>query len=793
MTSMPDRTSTDAARPPYLDPSRPVEQRVTDLLARMSEAEKLAQLGSLWSFELLDGSTFSETRANARLAEGIGQVTRPAGATDLRPREVAELANRIQRHLVEQTRLGIPAILHEECLHGLMARDATCYPQSIGQAATWDPPLVERMAQQIGRRLQAAGASQGLAPILDVTRDPRWGRIEETFGEDAYLVAELGCAYIRGLQTADPDGRPVIATGKHMVGHGLPEGGFNQAPAHIGAREMQDVFLLPFEAAVKAAGLGSMMHAYDDLDGVPCVASRELLTTTLRERWGFEGIVVSDYAGISQLVDMHRMVSDLSEAGVLALEAGLDMELPGTAAFGQPLQRALDEGRIDWSVVDAALARVLTTKLRLGLFERPYVDPVAAEAPADGDRAVALELARRSIVLLKNDGTLPLGRELGTVAVIGPSADDARNLAGDYAHALHIETLLEMRSRAGVAGTAVPEGLEAYDEFEVWPTVLDQIRERLATSKEVRYARGCGITDGDDESIEAAVEVARGADVAVLVLGERSGLTEGCTCGEFHDRMDIGLAGRQSELLAAVAATGTPVVLVLVAGRPLAIETEAARCAAVMHAWVPGERGAEAITDVLLGDVNPGGKVPVTFPRHVGQVPIYYAHKPSGGHSNPHDEYVDGSNLPLWPFGFGLSYTSFELRGPHLDRPDMDVDGELAITVEIGNIGDRAGDEVVQLYARDVVASVTRPVSQLCGFRRVHLEPHEWRSITFRLAAEQLAFTGRDGTLLVEPGRIELMIGTSSADIRCRTGIELLGGTRVLEGRTRFFSSVSLS
>ena len=793
MKSTPDAATTEAVRPPYLDASLSVDDRVGDLLSRMTATEKLAQLGSLWSFELLDGSTFSDAKATARLAEGIGQVTRVGGATTLRPREVAELANRIQRHLVEQTRLGIPAILHEECLHGLMARDATCFPQSIGLAATWDTVLVEAMARSIGCRLQAAGASQGLAPILDVTRDPRWGRIEETFGEDAYLVGELGCAYIRGLQMADPAGRPVIATGKHMVGHGLPEGGFNQAPAHIGTREMQDVFLLPFEAAVKAAGLGSMMHAYDDLDGVPCVASRELLTTTLRERWGFDGIVVSDYAGISQLVDLHRMAGDLSEAGVLALEAGLDMELPGTTAFGVPLRRAFDEGRVESSLVDVAVARVLTAKLRLGLFERPYVDPAAADAPAQDDRALALEAARRSIVLLSNDGTLPLRRQLNSVAIIGPSADDPRNLAGDYAHALHIETLLEMRGRAGVAGTAVPEGLEAYDQFEVWPTVLDQIRKRLATSTEVRSAKGCGITDGDDASIEAAVEAARGADVAVLVLGERSGLTEGCTCGEFSDRMDIGLPGRQSALLAAVAATGTPVVLVLVAGRPLAIATEAAMCAAVIDAWVPGERGAEAITDALFGAVNPGGKLPVTFPRHVGQVPIYYAHKPSGGHSNPREAYVDGSNLPLWPFGYGLSYTTFELRGLSLDRAAMGMDDEVAISIDVGNIGALDGDEVVQLYARDVVASVTRPVQQLCGFCRISVAAGEWRTVTFHLAAEQLAFTGRDGRLRLEPGTIELMIGTSSMDIRGRANLELVGETRLLEGRSRFFSEVSVA
>jgi beta-glucosidase len=781
------------ARPAYLDASLPVSERVGDLLQRMTLAEKLAQLGSLWSFELLDGAVFSDELARARLAEGVGQVTRVAGATNLRPREVAEMANRIQRFLVEQTRLGIPAILHEECLHGLLAREATCYPQSIGQAATWDASLVEQMAHQIGRRLQAAGASQGLAPILDVTRDPRWGRIEETFGEDPYLVSELGCAYVRGLQATDPDGRPVIATGKHMVGHGVPEGGFNQAPAHIGQRELHDVFLVPFEAAVKEAGLGSMMHAYDDLDGVPCVASRELLTTILRDRWGFDGLVVSDYVGIPQLVTLHRMVEDLSAAATLTLEAGLDTELPTTAAYGEPLRQALDDGRIDPSLVDRAVSRVLTAKVRLGLFEHPYVDPSRAEAPADEERATALEMARRSLVLLQNDGTLPLREGLRSIAVIGPSADSARNLAGDYAHALHIETLLEMRGRAGVGGTAVPDGLEVLDEFADWATVRGAIAERLSPSTEVRFAAGCGITDGDDAGIAAAVEAAQGADVAVLVLGERSGLTDDCTCGETRDSRELGLPGRQGELLAAVAATGTPIVLVLVAGRPLAIETAAARCAAVLAAWVPGERGAEAVADALFGDVNPGGKLPVTVPRHVGQVPIYYAHKPSGGHSNWRDEYVDGSHLPLWPFGFGLSYTSFELRGLTLDRSTIGPTDEVSITVEVGNTGDRDGDEVVQLYARDVVASVTRPVRQLCGFRRVHLAPGEWRRVTFDLAAEQLAFTGRDGHLRVEPGRIQLAVGTSSADIACEAEVEIVGEPALPAGRSRFFSKVTVA
>jgi beta-glucosidase len=403
--------------------------------------------------------------------------------------------------------------------------------------------------------------------------------------------------------------------------------------------------------------------------------------------------------------------------------------------------------------------------------------------PAVGkDRALAREAAARSLVLLQNDGTLPLCGDVGTIAVIGPNAASARNLLGDYSYPAHVELLLE--TRAGGEDLHLPHDLDAR------PTILSAIRER---APEVRYAPGGGILDATDEQIADAVRAARGADVAIVVVGERSGLVDDCTCGETRDRLELTLPGRQEELVAAVAATGTPVVLVVVAGRPLALAAAAARSAAVLYAWVPGDEGPAAVAGVLFGDLNPSGKLPITVPRHVGQVPLHYARKPSGGRSHWRDDYVDGSHLPLWPFGHGLSYTRFELRGPELDRRELDLGGEVEIGVEVENAGDRAGDEVVQLYVRQLDASVTRPVLELRGFARVALAPGDRCRVTFRLAAEQLAFTGRDGALVLEPGRVRIMLGTSSSDLPCQAEIELTGEARRLAARSRFFTAAAVT
>ena len=775
---MTDTTLTGA---PYRDASLPIENRVTDLLGRMTQAEKIAQLGSVWPAQLSDGETFDAALAEEACPDGIGQVTRVSGSTLLDADGATRMGADIQRWLQEETRLGIPAILHEESLHGLTAQGAVVHPQSINMASTWRPELVETVAGMIGRATAARGVTLVLSPIFDITRDPRWGRLEETYGEDSYLVMAFGCAYTRGVQAEG-----VLACGKHLVGHGLPEGGMNRAPTHIGPRELREQFLLPFEAAVRQAGLGTMMHAYGEIDGQPCVSSRELLTDILRDEWGFGGVVVSDYDGVNELVVSHAVTTDLAVAASMTLEAGMDMELPRTIAYGEHLARALDDGLLDESVLDRSVSRVLRVKFEMGLLDLAPAKVVAHDLAAE--REHALRIARESIVLLENDGTLPLAAGSGRVAVIGPSADDPRNLVGDYAHQLHIDTLLDVDESIATSTPLAPS-LHAVRPSDEYPTVLSELRARLG---DVVHLPGGTLWDATDEDITSAARAAAAADVAVLVLGERSGLTADAISGEARDRMDIGLPGRQQELLEVVVATGTPVVVVLIAGRPLAVPWAQQHCAAILHAWVPGERGAEAIADVLTGAVNPGGKLPVTVPRHSGQIPVYYSHRPSGGHSNWRIEYQDGSNLPLWPFGFGRSYTTFDLADLRLSTAVIAADGEVEISATVRNSGDRAGDEVVQLYVRDVEASLTRPIKELRGFARVGLEPGEQRTVTFTLAAEQLAFVDEPGSWLVEPGRFRLLVGTSSADLPLEAALVVAGPARRIEARSRYFTEVSV-
>jgi beta-glucosidase len=780
------------ARTPYRDPALSVEARVADLLGRMTRLEKIAQLGSFWAFEVVGRDGLDPERLASLARDGIGQITRLGGSTNLRPTEVAETANAIQRYLVEGTRLGIPAIIHEECLHGLIAWAAPCFQQSIGAAATFDPNVVTAMAATIRERMLMTGARHALAPVLDIARDPRWGRIEETYGEDPYLATELGCAYVQALQGPDlADG--VLATAKHMVGHGLAEGGLNQAPAHIGPRELRDEQLLPFEAAVRHAGIASVMPAYCDVDGVPCHASTELLETILRDEWGFDGIVASDYMGIEMLATAHRLTADLGEAARLALVAGVDAELPRTVAFGAPLAKGLDDGCVDEGLLDAAVGRVLRMKFRLGLFDQPYVDPptVAAfqELEAAETRA-ARSLAERSLVLLENRGVLPLRPDLHRLAVIGPIADSARDLLGDYSHLVHMQTLREMRAGVDALGV-IGEGevFEPGDELSGRRTILDSLRASV-TGVEVVHARGTGISSGTDEEFAAAVALARDADIAVVALGERSGLTDDSTTGEFRDRAGLGFLGRQQELLEAVVATDTPVVLVVVSGRPLALPWAAEHCAAILLAWVPGDAGPDAIADVLTGVVNPGGKLPVSMPHDVGQLPLTYRHHPTGGRSHPKGDYVDAPVAPLWPFGFGRSYTTFGLDHLRVDRAVLETTGdETTIRVDVTNTGPRPGDEVVQLYVRDEEAMVARPVRELRGFRRLHLEPGECRTVAFHISTQQFAYVGADYRRVVEPGRVSVQVGRSSADLPLTAELHLRGPVVELVERQHYLTA----
>ena len=771
-----------------------IEHRVNELLSRMTLDEKLAQLGSCWVFELLTGLKFDSGKGEKIMRRGIGHITRLAGSSNLDPVAAAKTANQIQRYLIENTRLGIPALIHEECCAGHMARGATCFPQVIGLASTWEPELVRRMADVTRQQMRAAGAQQGLAPVLDVARDPRWGRTEETFGEDPYLAACMGVEFVQGLQGNDLK-QGVVATGKHFVGYGVPDGGLNWNPAHIPARELREVFLFPFEAAVRQAGMWSIMHGYNELDGIPCAASRELLSEILRDQWGFEGTVVADYFGIDQLQKTHRIAADAEQSARLALEAGVDVELPTTDCYGLPLKQAIQKKQIDVALIDRSVRRILATKFALGLFENPFVDPEQTMSVFDTppQRRLAREIAQKSMVLLKNEGgLLPLSKKVRSIAVIGPNANDVRNMIGDYAYPCHIETLVEMKEKGTKFSMPFPESIDLVDNFVPIRPILEGIAEKVSEGTSVHYARGCDVLGDSWRGIAEAVEAARHADVAVVVVGDRAGLTEPCSTGETRDRATLDLPGIQTALVQAVYDTGTPVVVVLVNGRPASIPWIAEHVPAILEAWLPGEEGAEAVADVLFGDFNPGGKLPITIPIHVGQVPTFHYLKPSGGRSHWRETYVDLSNKPLFPFGYGLSYTSFTLDNLQLSAGKVSIGDEISVSVDITNTGDVAGEQVVQLYVRDELSSVTRPCQELKGFMRVYLTPGEKKSLKFTLHTSQLAFYDREMKFVVEPGDVTIMVGFSSAELPLSATVELVGTVREVRDKV-YFSRAQLA
>ena len=782
----------------YMDASRSTDERVDDLVQQMTLAEKIAQLGSYWVYELLDDFQFSEAKAALRLRDGLGQVTRLGGASNVTPPQSARLANTIQRYLLDNTRLGIPAVVHEECCSGYMARGATVFPQAIGVASTWEPELVEAMTGVIRSQMRSVGAHHALAPVLDVARDARWGRVEETFGEDPYLVASMGVAYIKGLQGPTlADG--IAATGKHFVGYGAAEGGLNWAPPHFNRRELLEVYLHPFEAAVREAGLASMMNAYNEIDGIPCAASRELLTEILRERWGFGGTVVSDYFAVNTLNNYHHVAADKAEAARLALDAGLDVELPQTDCFGAPLLEAVQAGRISEALIDVAVRRVLAQKIALGVFEQPFVDDSLVVFDTPEERVLARTIAQKSIVLLKNaDDLLPLKKDAGTLAVIGPNADSVRNLFGDYAYPAHIETLLEAAHGNNVLGMPVPDRFDdpigyapALEDFIEAISIRKAIELAVSEGTTIHYAKGCAVRDESRDGFAEAVAAAASADVAIMVMGDKAGLTEECTSGESRDRAVLDLPGVQADLVRAVYETGTPVVLVLLTGRPVTLGWMADEIPAILEAWFPSEEGGGAIADVLFGDVNPGGKLPISFPVSVGQVPVFYGHRPSGGRSHWRGDYVETSVKPQYPFGFGLSYTRFDVSQLQVSAAQARAGETVNVAVNVTNTGARAGDEVVQLYTHQYVTGITRPVLELRGFKRVSLEAGESATVTFALPVNLLAFYDRDERYVVVPGEVEVLVGTSSQDIAARATLTISGET-VEVGEKVFFSDVQV-
>ena len=737
-----------------------VSERVRSLHAQMTLDEKLAQLVGYWVDQgdevvaPMAGEMVSSTAYEDATAHGIGHLTRVYGTRPVDAVERAEWLWSEQRRLRERSRLGIPAIVHEECLTGLAAWKAATFPTPLAWGAAFDPELTEQIGAAIGRSMATLGIHQGLAPVLDVVTDARWGRVDECISEDPYVVGTIGTAYVRGLQSAG-----VHATLKHFAGYSASQAGRNHAPVHMGRRRLQDVILPPFEMAVRDGGVRSVMNSYAEIDGVPVASNPELLTTLLREEWGFDGTVVADYFSVAFLHALHGVAADLGEAALLALRAGIDIELPTGDAFVAPLRERLASDPQGLADVDRAVLRVLSQKEELGLLDEDFSSaPAEAELDSPELRGLARRSAEESVVLLRNNGMLPLAAPR-TVALIGPNADAAESLLGCYSFANHV--------LAHHPGT--PLG------FEI-PTVAEALRTQLPDASIV-LERGCDVEDPDPAGIDAAAAAATQADVAIVVVGDRAGLFGRGTVGEGNDVDDLELPGVQRRLVEAVVATGTPTVVVVISGRPYAIgwmlEGPAA-AGAVLQAFFPGEEGGPAIARILSGATEPSGRLPVSLPRSAGAQPYTYLHPVLGGPT----EITSADNTPALPFGHGLSYTTFARE--QLDASDAPTDGTIVASVRVSNTGTRVGTDVVQLYARDVVGSVTRPVAQLLAYQRVTLEPGGSATVTFTVPASRLAFSGRDERRIVEPGAIELWVGPSCAQRETETLIRLTGPVHAL-------------
>lgn len=757
-----------------------IDKQVQLLIEQMTPAEKIAQIAGIWITEFIDDERrLVDMLAREKLANGIGHITRISAATYLPPQETVKIANQIQKYLLEESRLGIPAIIHEETCAGFMALGATTFPQSIGLAATFEPELIGKMADIIKDQMRAVGAHHALAPVFDVVRDARWGRVEETYGEDPFLITNMSLAYVKGLQTENlRDG--IVATGKHFAAHGVPEGGLNWAPVHVNQRELREIYLTPFKAAIQLGNIASMMNAYHEWDGIPIGASRELMVDILRDELGFDGLVVSDYYTLKTLVDYHHVAKDKVQAAQMGLNAGIDIELPFADCYGEPLLQALEKGDISIELVEKSVARVLKMKFELGLFDNPYADEETVLEAFDQPEQIALsrQLAQKSMTLLKNeDDLLPLAKDLKSIAVIGPNADNIGCLQGDYHYPAHMAHVFEQMLNAD---QPMPQGQrKSIDNFSFdshYPpttSILHAIKEAVSDYVLVNYAKGCDVLGDDTSGFDEAVELAKNAEVAVVVLGDQSGLGLGNTIGESNDKANLDLPGSQQALLDAIHATGTPVVMVAVAGRPYAITQADENIPAILYAWLPAQEGGHAVADVLFGDVNPSGKLPMSFPRSAGQVPVFYNHKPSGGRSNWHTNYVDMSNKPLYSFGYGLSYTTFDYDNFSLSQSKASASDVIDVTVTVTNSGNCDGEEVVQLYIADPVATATRPVKALKGFKRIYLKKGESKTLTFHLDMRHFAFYNPQMDYVVEQGEAIIMIGSASDDIRLSASLEI--------------------
>lgn len=746
----------------YKDRTKPIPERVEHLLGLMTLEEKAGQLVQPFGWQ-----TYEHINGEIRLTEAFKKQIEQTGVgslygvlradpwtgvtleSGLSPREGAEAVNTIQRYAIENSRLGIPILIGEECSHGHMAIGATVFPVPLSLGSTWNVDLYREMCRAVGRETRSQGGAVTYSPVLDVVRDPRWGRTEECFGEDAHLISEMAVASVEGLQGEKLDGEDsVAATLKHFVGYGSSEGGRNAGPVHMGRRELLEVDLLPFRKAVEA-GAASIMPAYNEIDGVPCTTNQELLEDVLRNDWGFDGMVITDCGAIDMLASGHDIAADGRDAAVQAIRAGIDMEMSGEM-FGKHLVEAAHAGQLEEEVLDRAVRRVLTLKFRLGLFESPYANPDRAEQVIGSAEHVELarKLAGEGIVLLKNDGVLPLAPGAGKIAVIGPNADAGYNQLGDY-------TSPQPRDKV--------------------TTVLGGIRSKLAdTPEQVLYAPGCQIKGDSREGFEFALSTAEQADTVIMVVGGSSArdfgegsidLKTGASkvtgnsesdmdCGEGIDRLSLTLSGVQLELIQEIHKLGKPLVVVYINGRPITEPWIDEHADAILEAWYPGQEGGHAVSDILFGDVNPSGRLTISIPKHVGQLPVYYNGKRSRG-----KRYLEADLQPSYPFGFGLSYTEFTFDKLSVSSDSISKNEEVQVRVEVKNTGQRAGAEVVQLYVTDVASTVTRPGKELKGFRKVFLQPGESQTVEFTVGPEQLQYIGANYEPVVEPGEFQVHVG----------------------------------
>jgi len=787
--------------PLYKDPKQTTDARIKDLLARMTLEEKVAQLETIWEKRQkleTDDAVFTSEHAKEFLGLGLGQVARPAenktqATSNKTPLQTALFTNAIQKWVAENTRLGIPVMFHEEALHGHAGRYSTSFPQAIGLASTWDPELLTQIYSVTAQEVRARGVQQVLAPILDVARDPRWGRIEETMGEDPYLIASMGVAGIKGFQGSESGVAKghVMATLKHLAGHGEPTGGLNTAPTPIGERGLRETFLFPFEAVVKLSHPRSVMASYNEIDGVPSHANGKMLNGILRDEWGFDGLLVSDYFAINELVNRHHLAADRKGAALIAFNAGVDVETPDPDAY-QNLIALVKDGKLTTEQIDIAVARVLREKFTLGLFENPYVETKGIDAFIGNakHRALAQQAAEKTIVLLKNDkNILPLDvKKLKSIAVIGPHVHET--LLGGYSD-VPKQTISILQGIKDYVGNKVQVNYAqgTLITLDKWTPAQDSIaantlsRERWNTDK-VELA-----TPADTKGmIEEAVAAAQKSEVALVVVGDNEATSrEAWSDTHLGDSTDLNLVGQQQELVDAILATGKPTIVLLNNGRPLSIAKIAETAPAILEAWYLGQETGRAVARTLFGDVNPGGKLPVSIARSVGQLPVYYNYKPAAKRG-----YAFAETSPLYPFGYGLSYTQFGYSDFSIHQSEAKAGDVVDVSVTVTNMGARAGDEVVQLYIHDAVASLTRPVKELKGFKRISLKTKESAVVTFSLAVNQLGFYDTDMKYVVEPGKFEVMIGSSSQDIRAQGEFDVVGDVTDIGQQKVYFSGVKI-